>query len=92
LSREIRAAAPKNVFLNLSGGGLGQLGHKSKILRDFEMRQVVPRKLPQLRVARGRASVVLPDNGKSERMNDEAGSNAFTAGVSFILILAFQHE
>ena len=53
LGRNIGATAPQNIFLNLSGGGLGQFGQKSETLRDFEMRQMLPRKLPQLRVSRG---------------------------------------
>ena len=53
LRSDIRAAAPQNIFLDLPGGGFGQSGEESEALRDFEMRQMIPRKLPQLSVGRG---------------------------------------
>ena len=66
LWRDIRSAAPQNVLLNLSSGGLGQFGQKSVALRDFEMRQVISRELTQFSFGRG-----------SPRLEDDKGMRGF---------------
>lgn len=52
LPGEVRPPAAQDVFLQLAGGRLWQLGQEREALRDFEMSEVVAGKLTQLRLVR----------------------------------------